>query len=127
MYRSQPPPRARRKIAYNIVFGTAALAFVIGALVLTVPELITGGSLAGNDRRTTLGGGNKNSAERVRRQSGDPHRSSSRRPRSSRDASSRPRPDRTETVPTAPGEETAPPGEPLPQTDTTTTPGPGPR
>jgi len=61
VYRSESartPPR-RRRIAYNIVFGTAALAFVIGVLALTVPELIAGSSVGKNDGRTTLFGGSK--------------------------------------------------------------------
>ncbi len=57
VYRSEGSVRSSergRKIAYRLVFGTAALAFVIGVLVLTVPELIAGGSFGKNDNRTTL-------------------------------------------------------------------------
>jgi hypothetical protein len=61
VYRSESARTAprRRRIAYNVVFGTAALAFVIGVLALTVPELIAGSSVGKNDGRTTLFGGSK--------------------------------------------------------------------
>jgi hypothetical protein len=61
VYRSESAPRTphRRRIAYNVVFGTAALAFVIGVLALTVPELIAGSSFGKNDGRTTLFAGSK--------------------------------------------------------------------
>jgi hypothetical protein len=59
VYRSESARRAprRRRIAYGVVLGTAAIAFVIGALTLTLGELIGGGSAGNNDRRTTLIGG----------------------------------------------------------------------
>ena len=48
------PPRARRKIAVGVVATTAVLAFAIAAAALTVPELITGHSITGSDRKTTF-------------------------------------------------------------------------
>ena len=62
IYRTEPArPRAARgtRIAFRAVFATAALAFVIGVLVLTVPELIAGSSFGKNDGRTTLFGSRK--------------------------------------------------------------------
>lgn len=44
----------RRRIAWVTVLTTGVLAFVIAAVVLTVPELIAGGSIGGRDRATTL-------------------------------------------------------------------------
>lgn len=44
----------RRRIAWATVLTTGLLAFVIAAVVLTVPELIAGGSIGGRDRATTL-------------------------------------------------------------------------
>jgi uncharacterized membrane protein YvlD (DUF360 family) len=44
----------RKRIAWATVLTTGLLAFVIAAVVLTVPELIAGGSLGGRDRATTL-------------------------------------------------------------------------
>jgi hypothetical protein len=56
VYRSESAGRTprRRKIAYRIVIGTAALAFVIGAATLTLAELVGGGSVGHNNRRVTL-------------------------------------------------------------------------
>ena len=57
IYRSasaRPPAGRKRQIAYRAVFVTAALAFVIAVLVLTVPELIAGSSFGRNDGRTTF-------------------------------------------------------------------------
>jgi hypothetical protein len=53
------PSSGRRKVAFGVVFGTAALAFVIAILVITVPELVAGGSIGKNDGRTTLFSGSK--------------------------------------------------------------------
>jgi hypothetical protein len=44
----------RKRIAWVTVLSTGLLAFVIAAVVLTVPELLAGGSLGGRDRATTL-------------------------------------------------------------------------
>ena len=57
IYRSEsarPPAGRKRQIAYRVVFATAALAFVIAVLALTVPELIAGSSFGRNDGRTTF-------------------------------------------------------------------------
>jgi hypothetical protein len=57
IYRSEsarPSAGRTRQIAYRAVFATAALAFVIGVVALTVPELIAGGSFGKSDGRTTL-------------------------------------------------------------------------
>jgi hypothetical protein len=51
---ARPPAGRTRQIAYRAVFATAALAFVIGVLALTLPELIAGSSFGRNDGRTTL-------------------------------------------------------------------------
>jgi uncharacterized membrane protein YvlD (DUF360 family) len=44
----------RKRIAWATVLTTGLLAFAIAAVVLTVPELIAGGSIGGRDRATTL-------------------------------------------------------------------------
>lgn len=49
--------RSRRKIAYGMVAATAGAAFVIAALLITVPELIAGQSIGQAERGTTLLGG----------------------------------------------------------------------
>jgi outer membrane biosynthesis protein TonB len=53
VYRSGGSAR-KRTIAWTAVLTTGLLAFAIAALVLTVPELIAGGSIGGRDRATTL-------------------------------------------------------------------------
>jgi len=52
-----------RKFPVRIVAATAALAILIGAAILTVPELIAGDSLGKTSGGTTLFGGGKNSAD----------------------------------------------------------------
>jgi hypothetical protein len=51
------PQRSRRRIALGAVLATAAIAFVIAGLVITVPELIAGQSIGQADRGSTFLGG----------------------------------------------------------------------
>jgi len=53
---SRPP-----RLAFKPIAATAAIAFVIAAALLTLPELIAGQSLGQGDRNTTLFGGSGNS------------------------------------------------------------------
>jgi hypothetical protein len=50
----------RKKFAIGLVAATAALGFVIGALVLTVPELVTGRPIGRGDGGTTIFGAKEN-------------------------------------------------------------------
>lgn len=61
-------PAPGRRIAVGVVVATGALAFVIAAIVLTVPELLAGGSIAGGDRPTIIGGGTNTSPAREEQQ-----------------------------------------------------------
>jgi len=110
IYRTEPArPRAARgtRIAFRAVFATAALAFVIGVLALTVPELIAGSSFGKNDGRTTLFSSKKKDAQR-----NDAAPSTT----DETDTTEQPTtPDQTETT-TTPSDTTTTP------TDTTTTP-----
>ncbi len=54
VYGQQRRPRVRRKLAVGVVATTAVLAFAIAAAAITIPELITGHSITGTDRHTTL-------------------------------------------------------------------------
>jgi hypothetical protein len=129
IYRSeaaQARPRRRRRIAYSVVFGTAGLAFVIGVLALTTGELLAGGTVGKNDRRTTLlGGGNRsNSADerdQTREQTTPDQTQTETQPEEQPDTTETTPTDttETETAPTTP--EATPPGEPVPQTETTPT------
>jgi hypothetical protein len=58
-----------RRINLKVVLITGGLAFLIAAAIITVPELATGRSVAGESGRTTLGGGSSDEAET--RESGD--------------------------------------------------------
>jgi hypothetical protein len=53
VYRGEPG----RSLPWKAIAATAALAFVIAASVLTLPELVTGQSVGGGDRGTTFFGG----------------------------------------------------------------------
>lgn len=54
VYRS---PSRRPRLAFKPIAATAAIAFVIAAALLTLPELIAGQSFGQGDRGTTLFGG----------------------------------------------------------------------
>jgi hypothetical protein len=49
----------RRRIHPKVAIATAAIAFAIAALVLTVPELVFGGSVATQGKTTFFGGGHR--------------------------------------------------------------------
>ena len=54
----------RRGLSLKVVAATAALAFVIAAAALTLPELIAGQSLGNPDRGTTIFAGKERAADR---------------------------------------------------------------
>ena len=58
------PGGGKRRFPVRIVAATAALAILIGAAILTVPELIAGDSLGKTGGGTTLFGGGKNTADK---------------------------------------------------------------
>jgi hypothetical protein len=122
VYRTQSgrTPARKRQIAYRAVLVTAALAFAIGAIGLTVTELVAGSSFGKSDRRTTLGGGSAHS-----RSSSDSKTPTKTAPTGT-DTGTETTPQQTETTPTTPQTDTettpttpTPSGEP---TDTSTTP-----
>lgn len=116
------PITRRRKIAYGAVFGTAALAFVIAVLALTVPELLAGGSVGKNDGRTTFfGGKNDGNGDRGKQAPQDTTQDEQPQPEEEEQQQTTPQQEPEQTTPSEteeeapPPEETAPPGEPLPQ------------
>jgi hypothetical protein len=120
VYRSGPPPRPeRRRIAYRVVFGTAAIAFVIGVLALTVPELIAGSSFGKNDARTTLfrGSKNKTGSEDKAKTTTEPTETERTETQPETDTETTPTETQTETTPTVP--EQQPPAVPPADTETT--------
>lgn len=95
----------------RIALVTGVLAFVAAALVLTLPELLFGGSVSGTDRDTTFfGGGSRDD---------DEERDSERTPEPDNPPGSAPIPDEEEAEP--PTEE--PPSEEAPPPDTRPDPG----
>jgi hypothetical protein len=104
------PGTRRRKIAFGAVFGTAAIAFVIAVVTLTLPELVAGGSVGKNDGRTTFFGGKKagdSGKEQVPQNTTEEEQPAP-------EEQQQPRTSEEETT-TAPEEETAPTEETTPQ------------
>ena len=122
VYRSRPAPArpARRRIAYRVVFGTAAIAFVIGVLALTVPELIAGSSFGKDDTRTTLfrGSKDKSSSDDRTKTTTEPTETDRTETQTETDTETAPETD-PETTPTVPEQQ---PPTPVPPTDTEATP-----
>jgi hypothetical protein len=122
VYRSEAARRTprRRGIAYRVVLGTAALAFVIGAATLTVAELVGGGSVGKNDRRTTLIPGSSRKSSTNNNQTpvkAKPDQTETEQQPTTTEPTT---PDtETTTTPTTPAQ---PPGEPTPTDTTPTTP-----
>jgi hypothetical protein len=123
VYRSESAltPR-RRKIAYRVVLGTAALAFLIGAATLTFGELVGGGSVGHNNRRVTLFGGS--GKHRSTKDNQAPEKTTTDQTTTETQPTTttqEPTTPNTETT-TTPTTTTAPPGEPAPTGTTPTTP-----
>ena len=122
VYRSESATGAprRRKIAYRVVIGTAALAFAIGVATLTIAELVGGGSVGNNNRRVTLvpGSGRKDTTKRTPEKTTPDQTNTETQPTTSTEAPTTPN---TETT-TTPTTDTTPPGEPTPTDTTPTTP-----
>ena len=126
IYRSESAGGAprRRKIAYRVVLATAGIAFLVGAVTLTLGELLGGGSVGNNSRRTTLIGGGASSQQNSKQDQQTPKQTEP------DETETEQQPTTTEEQPTTPETETTttpttreqPPGEPLPGETTTTAP-----
>ena len=120
----RPAPTRRRKIAYRAVFATAGLAFVIAIAVITVPELLAGGSIGRNDGGTTFFSDSRRDRDRGQEEQAPqdtteeeqaPQDQQQEQPESTTDEEAPP--PEQETTPTEePAPQDAPPGEPLPET-----------
>jgi hypothetical protein len=116
-----------RKIAYRAVFATAALAFAIAVAVITVPELVAGGSVGKNDGGLTFFGDSKRDRDRDEERQAPQDTTEEQAPRDQQQEH-QPQPTTDEeTAPPAeegtptteqPAPQSAPPGEPLPETQT---------
>ena len=116
VYRSGSATRTRRrKVAYGIVFGTAALAFLIAVVAVTVPELVAGGSIGKRDGGTTFGlGGTSKKPSADKRdqapQDGTPEKpQTDRKEQQTTPGETETAPEATETAPETETTETAPP------------------
>jgi hypothetical protein len=107
-------PQRRRRIHPKVIAVTAALAFAIAAAIITVPELIAGGSIGKRDGRTTLFGGSRGDRDRSEDEPADQPAPSEAEPED----------DQPEEAPASPPEEAAPPAETVPQETVPTTPTP---
>jgi hypothetical protein len=105
-------PSPVRRVHIRVALATAAIAFVIAALVLTLPELVFGGSVASHGRTTFFGGTHHRSRTAPK------HESTSTAPTTT-NAPTTTAP--TQSAPTV----TAPPAQTVPQT-TAPTPQPAP-
>jgi hypothetical protein len=112
----------RRKIALGAVFGTAALAFLIAVTIITVPELLAGGSVGKREGGSTFfGSGDKSGGDRERDEPApqDTTQEEQPPPEEQQTAPEEEQPTTTTEQPTEeeplPPEETAPPGEPVPE------------
>jgi hypothetical protein len=95
-------PSPVRRLHIRVALATAAIAFVIAALVLTLPELVLGGSVASHGRTTFFGGSGH------RHRTSPKHESTSTALTTSTPTTSAP----TQTAPTV----TAPPAQTTPGT-----------
>jgi hypothetical protein len=102
VYRTEQRSSPIRRVHIRAALITAALAFVIAAAVLTLPELVFGGSVASHGRTTLFGGGHKSSHKSTQKQS------TQTAPTSTAPATTAP----TQSAPTV----TAPPAQTTPQT-----------
>jgi hypothetical protein len=110
----EPPNRLRRH--WRVAVVTGLLGFLVAAVVLTVPELVAGGSAGGGGRGTTLFGGDKDSTKQEPQQDPDPSGTAPKRTVTT--------PGRTVTV--APPTKTTPTTPTTPAPSTTTAPAPPP-
>jgi hypothetical protein len=97
-------PSPVRRVHIRVALATAAIAFVIAALVLTLPELVFGGSVAAHGKTTFFGGTSH------RHRNSNKHESTQTTPTNSTPTTTTP----TQSSPTV----TAPPAQTTPQTTT---------
>jgi hypothetical protein len=107
VYRSQSADR--RRVHVKAAIATAVIAFAIAATVLTVPELLFGGSVASHGKTTLFGGHKHKSTAKKKNET---------TPTTTTPTQTAPQQTQTQTTTTP----TAPPAQTVPQTTTPTQP-----
>jgi hypothetical protein len=112
----QPTSRApRRRLALGVVAGTAAIAFVLGLVIVTAADLVSGGSVGKGGSRTTLLGGD--GKKQQQEQDATPQRTTPEQTGTTTDQTPT-----TDTAPEPPASDTAPVTPPPDPTQTAPTP-----
>jgi hypothetical protein len=110
-----------KRVHFKLAIVTGLLAFLVAAVVLTVPELVFGGAVGSKHRTTFFGGDAKSQSEQKKDESNDGSQDSSQpeaNPQpSGEDGQSEPAPAETEPAPDEPAPEEPPSsgGTPAPQ------------
>lgn len=115
VYRTEQRSSPIRRVHIRAALLTAAVAFVIALAVLTLPELVFGGSVAANGRTTFFGGGTSHHKS---------HKNHKSTPSSTQTAPATTTPSATTPTQSAPTT-TTPPAQTAPQTTTPSQPPPG--
>jgi hypothetical protein len=115
-------PGGRRRLHVKVAVVTGLLAFVIAALVLTVPELLFGGSVSGH-RSTTLFGGSNSKTDSKKKDSGTTTQPDQQKPKDQTTTPATPppttdsqTPTTTTPAPTSPSQSPPPQASPVPTT-----------
>ena len=106
-----------RNLPWKLILSTAAIAFAIAVAVLTLPELVTGESLFGGDRDTTVFGGRQHKKDK-KEESQPPVDQETGEQTTTQPAEAEPEPEPAESAPQSTLEE----GTPTTPGNTTTTP-----
>lgn len=102
VYRTEQRSSPIRRVHIRVALLTAAIAFVIAAAVLTLPELVFGGSVASHGKTTFFGGGHRSHKTSTK------HQTTQTTPTTTAPTTTTP----TQSAPTV----TAPPAQTTPQT-----------
>lgn len=119
IYRTEQRSSPVRRVHIRAALVTAALAFVIAAAVLTLPELVFGGSVAAHGKTTFFGGGRHRSHKSSTKQQTTQTTPANTAPTSTTPTQSAPTvtapPAQTTPQTTAPSQQTPAPATPAPQ------------
>jgi hypothetical protein len=100
--------RPRRNLHVKAAIATGLVAFVIGGLVLTVPELLFGGSVTTGSRTTLFGGGHSRGAQKSDKKAAEPQQTSPQQTAPASPTPTTPEQPPAQTTPAAPPGQNAP-------------------